>query len=103
MGDTTPDSRREWLAALDKLAALDPTAVVAGHKDPTRGDPPSIIGESRGYVEAYGQLYDAGLRGPELFEAMVSRYANWVSRQQFLLLGLAHRRADAPADRATVG
>jgi glyoxylase-like metal-dependent hydrolase (beta-lactamase superfamily II) len=102
VGDTTPDSRKEWVAALDKLAALKPTAVVAGHKDPTRGDPPSIIGESRGYIEAYGQQYDAGLRGRELFEAMVSRYPDWVSRQQFLLLGLAHRRADVSGDRTAV-
>jgi glyoxylase-like metal-dependent hydrolase (beta-lactamase superfamily II) len=102
VGDTTPDSRKEWVAALDKLAALKPTAVVAGHKDPTRGDPPSIIGDSRGYIEAYGQQHEAGLRGRGLFEAMVSRYPDWVSRQQFLLLGLAHRRADVSADRAAV-
>jgi glyoxylase-like metal-dependent hydrolase (beta-lactamase superfamily II) len=103
VGDTTRDSRMEWVAALDNLATLHPTAVVAGHKDPTRGDLPSIISESRGYLEAYGQLYDAGLRGPELFEAMVSRYADWVSPQQFLLLGFAYRRADASTDRAAVG
>ena len=102
VGDTTPDSRKEWVAALDKLAALKPTAVVAGHKDPTRGDPPGSIGDSRRYIEAYGQLYDAGQRGRELFEAMVSRYPDWVSRQQFLLLGLAHRRADVSADRTAV-
>ncbi len=95
VGDTTPDGRMEWVAALDKLAALNPSAVVAGHKDPTRGNPPSIIGDSRGYIEAYGQLYEAGLRGRELFEAMVSRYPDWVSRQQFLLLGFASRRAGA--------
>jgi glyoxylase-like metal-dependent hydrolase (beta-lactamase superfamily II) len=99
VGDTTPESRMEWVAALDKLAALHPTAVVAGHKDPTRGNPPSILGDSRGYIEAYGQQYDAGLRGRKLFEAMVSRYPDWVSRQQFLLLGFADRRADASADR----
>ena len=102
VGDTTPESRQEGVGALDTLAALKPTAVVAGHKDPTRGDPPGSIGDSRRYIEAYGQLYDAGQRGRELFEAMVSRYPDWVSRQQFLLLGLAHRRADVSADRTAV-
>jgi glyoxylase-like metal-dependent hydrolase (beta-lactamase superfamily II) len=95
LGDTTPESRLAWVSALDTLAALNPTAVVAGHKDPTRGDPPSSIGESRGYIEAYGQLYEAGTRGRELFEAIVSRYPGWVSRQQFLLLGLAPRQVGA--------
>ena len=33
-GATTPGSRAEWIAALDRLAALNPAAVVTGHKDP---------------------------------------------------------------------
>ena len=32
VGDTTPESRKNWIAALDRLAALNPTMVVAGHK-----------------------------------------------------------------------
>jgi glyoxylase-like metal-dependent hydrolase (beta-lactamase superfamily II) len=88
VGATTADSRAEWIAALDQLSALNPAAVVTGHKDPTRGNPPSVLTESRGYLEYYGQLRDAGLPDRELFDAMVSRYPDWVSRQQFLLLGL---------------
>lgn len=103
VGDTTPASRSEWVTALDKLAALNPTAVVAGHKDPTRGNPPSIVAESRGYLESYAQLFHAGLRDRELFEAMMSRYPDWVSRQQFLLLGLQNRAEHAASERAPVG
>jgi glyoxylase-like metal-dependent hydrolase (beta-lactamase superfamily II) len=88
VGATTADSRAEWIAALDQLAALNPSAVVTGHKDPTRGNPPSVLTESRGYLEYYGQLREAALPDRELFDAMVSRYPDWVSRQQFLLLGL---------------
>ena len=79
--------RAEWIAALDRLAALDPAAVVTGHKDPTRGNPPSVLAESRGYIEYYGQLRDAGTPEQELFDAMVSGYPDWVSRQQFLIVG----------------
>jgi glyoxylase-like metal-dependent hydrolase (beta-lactamase superfamily II) len=39
VGATTPESRAEWIAALDQLAAVNPAAVVAGHKDPTQGKP----------------------------------------------------------------
>ena len=88
VGDTTAESRAEWIAALDKLAALNPAAVVTGHKDPTQGDPPSVLAESRGYLEYYGQLREAGLPEQDLFDAMVNRYPDWVSRQQFLLLGI---------------
>jgi glyoxylase-like metal-dependent hydrolase (beta-lactamase superfamily II) len=87
VGGTTAERRAEWIAALDKLAALSPAAVVTGHKDPTQGNPPSVLAESRGYIEYYGQLREAGLTDQGLFDAMVSRYPDWVSRQQLLILG----------------
>ena len=87
VGATTAESRAEWIAALGRLAALNPRAVVAGHKDPTRGNPPSILSESRGYLEYYGELREAALSDQDLFDAMVSRYPDWISRQQFLLVG----------------
>jgi glyoxylase-like metal-dependent hydrolase (beta-lactamase superfamily II) len=87
VGDTTPESRAEWITALDQLAELNPAAVVCGHKDPTQGNPPTVLNESRGYLEYYGQLRQAGLPDQQLFDAMVDRYPDWVSRQQFLILG----------------
>jgi glyoxylase-like metal-dependent hydrolase (beta-lactamase superfamily II) len=90
VGDTTAGSRAEWIAALDRLAALNPTAVVAGHKDPTQGNPPAVLAESRAYLEYYGQLRDEALPDLQLFDAMVNRYPSWVSRQQFLILGLSN-------------
>jgi glyoxylase-like metal-dependent hydrolase (beta-lactamase superfamily II) len=87
LGASTADSRAEWIAALDKLAALDPAAVVTGHKDPTQGNPPSVLAESRGYIEYYGKLREAAVTDESLFDAMVSRYPDWVSRQQSLILG----------------
>jgi glyoxylase-like metal-dependent hydrolase (beta-lactamase superfamily II) len=89
VGDTTADGRAEWIAALDRLAALRPSAVVAGHKDPTEGNSPAILAESRDYIEYYGRLREDGLPGQQVFEAMVNRYPSWVSRQQFLILGLS--------------
>jgi len=88
VGATTAASRAEWIAALDRLAALNPAAVVAGHKDPTCGNPPSILAESRGYLEYFGQLRETAMADEDLFDAMVNRYSNWVSRQEFLLFGL---------------
>jgi glyoxylase-like metal-dependent hydrolase (beta-lactamase superfamily II) len=87
VGATTAEIRSEWIAALDRLAALNPAAVVTGHKDPTQGNPSSVLAESRGYLEYYGQLRERALPDPELFDAMVRRYPDWVSRQEFLILG----------------
>jgi glyoxylase-like metal-dependent hydrolase (beta-lactamase superfamily II) len=87
VGATTAENRAEWIAALDRLAALNPSAVVAGHKDSTCGNPPSILNESRDYLEYYGQLREAALSDQDLFDAMINRYPDWISRQQFLLVG----------------
>ena len=86
VGATTPESRNEWVAALDRLVALCPTAVVTGHKDPTQGNAPTAIDESRAYIEFYGKQREAGLSDQELFDVMVKRYPDWVSRQEFLIL-----------------
>ena len=89
VGATSPDSRAEWIAALDRLAELNPASVVCGHADPTQGNPPTVLAESRGYLKYYGQLRQAALPDQELFDAMVNRYPSWVSRQQFLILGIS--------------
>ena len=39
-----------WLAALDKVAALQPTAVVAGHKNKDLPDDPAILDQTRDYL-----------------------------------------------------
>jgi glyoxylase-like metal-dependent hydrolase (beta-lactamase superfamily II) len=87
VGATTAETRTEWIAGIDKLAALNPAAVVTGHKDPTQGNPPSVLAESRDYIEYYGRLRESALTDQDLFDAMVNRYPAWVSRQQFLILG----------------
>jgi hypothetical protein len=40
--------RRAWLAALDTIESLGARSIVAGHKDPSRGDEPTTIAETRG-------------------------------------------------------
>ena len=49
VGDTTPESRKNWIAALDRLAALNPAMVVAGHKKPGAPDSPSVIQDTKRY------------------------------------------------------
>jgi hypothetical protein len=36
VGDTTPESRRNWIDALDRLAALRPRIAIAGHRKPVQ-------------------------------------------------------------------
>ncbi len=53
IGDTTPESRQNWIAALDHLAALDPAMVVAGHKKTGAPDSPSTIQDTKRYLPGF--------------------------------------------------
>jgi hypothetical protein len=50
LAESDAQGRQGWLAALDILEALDPRAVVAGHKRYGRDDNPRIIDETRQYI-----------------------------------------------------
>ena len=56
VGDTTPESRKNWIAALDRLAALNPAMVVAGHKKPGAPDSPSTIQDTKRYLQDFDRL-----------------------------------------------
>ena len=45
LGESTGDSRREWIAALEMIESLKPRAVVAGHRRPGRPDAPTLLGK----------------------------------------------------------
>lgn len=52
---STPDSRRTWLSTIDAIAAMNPTTIIAGHKDPQAPDDDAArqIAQSRRYIEAF--------------------------------------------------
>ena len=59
LAETNTESRREWIATLDKLEALTPRAVIAGHKIPENKDEPRIIAETRQYLRDFNRLDEA--------------------------------------------
>ena len=85
IGDTTPESRRNWIAALDRPAALRPKIVVAGHKTPGAPDAPSAIADSKRYLEDFGRLQQSTTTDEELFNEMTKRYPDWESNQSWLM------------------
>ncbi len=87
VGDTTPESRKNWIAALDRLAALNPTMVVAGHKKPGAPDSPSTIQESKRYLEDFDRLQKTTKSDQELFDQMTELYPHWVANQSWLMFG----------------
>jgi glyoxylase-like metal-dependent hydrolase (beta-lactamase superfamily II) len=71
LGETDTRSRLEWIAALDKLEALQPKAVIAGHKVPENADDPRIIGDTRQYLRDFNRLNEATTSARQLYDAML--------------------------------
>ena len=87
VGDTTTESRRNWIADLDRLAALNPTMVVAGHKKPGAPDAPSIIQDTKRYLQDFDRLQKMATSDQDLFDQMTALYPDWVANQSWLMFG----------------
>jgi glyoxylase-like metal-dependent hydrolase (beta-lactamase superfamily II) len=87
VGDTTPESRKNWIAALDRLAALKPKMVVAGHKKPGAPDSPSTIQDTKRYLQDFDRLQKTAKSDQELFDQMTELYPHWVANQSWLMFG----------------
>ncbi len=90
LGDTTPESRKNWVAALDRLAALKPAIVVAGHKKPGAPDLPSAIQDTKRYLMDFDRLQQTAASDEELFKQMTELYPHWAANQSWLMFGFAN-------------
>jgi glyoxylase-like metal-dependent hydrolase (beta-lactamase superfamily II) len=74
LGETDKQSREEWISSLDKLTALKPRAVVAGHKLPENDDDPRNIAETQRYLRDFDRLNETTATARELYDAMLELY-----------------------------
>lgn len=72
--ETTRESRQEWIAATERLQALDPVAVVAGHKNPDHHDAPTILAETAGYLRDFDEADAGTTTAAALFEVMLRKH-----------------------------
>ncbi|MDR6289738.1 MULTISPECIES: MBL fold metallo-hydrolase [Inquilinus] len=79
LGETDAQSRLEWIATLDRLEALKPKAVIAGHKIPENDDDPRIIGETRQYIADFNRLNAATTTARQLYDAMLEIHPDRVN------------------------
>ncbi|HUN96949.1 MAG TPA: MBL fold metallo-hydrolase [Bradyrhizobium sp.] len=89
LGETDGRSRLEWISALDRMEALRPKAVIAGHKIPENDDDPRIIGETRQYLRDFNRLNETTSTARELYDAMLEIYPDRVNPGS--LWGAAHK------------
>src|SRR5277367_6507654 len=79
LGETDAQSRLEWISTLDKLEALKPKAVIAGHKAPENDDDPRNIAETRQYLHDFNRLNTATSTARKLYDAMLEIYPDRVN------------------------
>jgi glyoxylase-like metal-dependent hydrolase (beta-lactamase superfamily II) len=73
--------RGEWLSALDKMAALHPRNVVAGHKNVKNDDDGvRVISETRQYILDFEEVAGETTTAKELYDGMLVRYPEWLNR-----------------------
>jgi glyoxylase-like metal-dependent hydrolase (beta-lactamase superfamily II) len=74
--NSTPDTRMTWLASLDAVAALEPSTIITGHKDPGAPDDNAtrVLDQSRRYIEDFGQAVAKSSTAPEVIYAMLAKY-----------------------------
>ncbi len=79
LAESNEQTRQEWIAALDKIEALKPRAVVASHKRPENEDDPKIIEETRRYIRDFDRLVKSTSTAQELYDKMLAIYPNRVN------------------------
>jgi glyoxylase-like metal-dependent hydrolase (beta-lactamase superfamily II) len=79
LAESNAKSRRQWIAALDKIESLNPRAVIASHKRPDRTDSPQIIEETRQYIRDFDRLAETTRTAKELYDKMLELYPNRVN------------------------
>jgi glyoxylase-like metal-dependent hydrolase (beta-lactamase superfamily II) len=72
-----PAELMEWIDNLDKIAALEPSVVVAGHKKVENSDDPKIIAESQQYLRDFSQSVADEATAAGIVARMVERYPDW--------------------------
>ena len=74
MVETSEQSRINWLAALDRIEALKPHTVVAGHKNPANDDNAQHIEATRKYILDFNRLNHETTTIRELYDKMLTLY-----------------------------
>jgi glyoxylase-like metal-dependent hydrolase (beta-lactamase superfamily II) len=75
LANSNAKSRKRWLASLDRLAALKPAIVVAGHKrDAALPDTPGAVAATRAYLVAFEREADSATGSDDLVARMQERF-----------------------------
>jgi glyoxylase-like metal-dependent hydrolase (beta-lactamase superfamily II) len=79
LAESDPDRRKAWIAAIDTIEALEPGAVISGHKRAGRADDPHTLEETRQYIRDFDRVDAATTTARELYDQMLAIYPERVN------------------------
>jgi glyoxylase-like metal-dependent hydrolase (beta-lactamase superfamily II) len=79
LAECNESARGEWLSALDKIEALHPRAVIAGHGVLDPDSSPRHIEETRRYILDLNAIVASTSTAPDLYERMLALHSNRVN------------------------
>jgi glyoxylase-like metal-dependent hydrolase (beta-lactamase superfamily II) len=79
LAESDPERRKAWIAAIDTIAALGPSAVVSGHKRAGRADDPNTLEETRQYIRDFDRIDAATTTARDLYNQMLALYPDRVN------------------------
>jgi glyoxylase-like metal-dependent hydrolase (beta-lactamase superfamily II) len=74
LGESNAEGRKEWIAALDTIESLKPTAAIAGHKRPGAPDTPNNIEATRKYIRDFDRIASHTKTALDLYNEMLEIY-----------------------------
>jgi len=79
LAESDPDRRKEWITAIDTIEALNPRAVIAGHKRAGRADDPRTLEETREYIRDFDRIDAATHTARDLYDQMLAIHPDRVN------------------------
>jgi hypothetical protein len=74
--ETTAEQRKAWLQTLDRIAALNPKVVVAGHQRSEDGTAPSSLAFMKSYLKSYDEVLASSKTAADAESKLKARYPN---------------------------
>lgn len=91
LGEHGPAQYDAWLKSLDRLEAMNPVRIVAGHTRPGLPDDSMSIAWTRGYIKAFADARTRSKTSKELAAIMVEKYPNALEVYGDFLLGISSK------------
>lgn len=74
LADTTPARRDNWIRSLQRVKALDPQVVIAGHEAPGAARTPAVLDDTAAYIRDFNAALASSRTPDELKQKMLARH-----------------------------